>query len=223
MKMAKRFNDDQIRRTDLPRDVFVILHDLCYHTRLRRISPYVKRAQEALRKAVRNDDAWPKHQTWLIKLLLRAYPDKVFVLGIIGEFVRLIKKRRKEKRGASNTTCICCGGWIPLKREIHRQHTCSDGCQNWYRRLTRAIDAARWCRYCGRPAKHAEAVKRRRLARGRVNRQITEKDAANRRGATRQGYRRITPSIKLGTSLALIPNRHEGVDREAVAEALEEG
>jgi hypothetical protein len=164
-----------------------------------------------------------KHLTWLVKTLLRAYPDKVFVLGIIGEFARLIRKRRSEKRGASNTTCISCGGWISKEREVLRQHTCSVQCQDWYRRLTRAIDAAKYCRYCGHgyPKERQKSVTTRRPARGRGRRQATDRDAINRRGAARQGYRIHRPTITSGTLLPLIPNKREGVDREAVAEAIE--
>jgi len=46
----KHFTEDDIRRNDLPRDVFVILHDLCYHHEGRDVWDYVRRAQDALRK-----------------------------------------------------------------------------------------------------------------------------------------------------------------------------
>jgi hypothetical protein len=54
---AARFNDNAIRRSanSMPRDVFELLHDLCYHTEGREtrgigIWDYVRRAQEILRK-----------------------------------------------------------------------------------------------------------------------------------------------------------------------------
>jgi len=48
--MAKEFTEDQIRRTDLPHDVFDLVHDLCYHHEGRDVSNYVARAQQILRK-----------------------------------------------------------------------------------------------------------------------------------------------------------------------------
>jgi len=47
----KRFTDDSIRRKDLPRDVFELLHDICYHHEGRDVGDYVKRAQAALSAA----------------------------------------------------------------------------------------------------------------------------------------------------------------------------
>lgn len=46
---SERFNEDQICRNDLPRDVFVLLHDLCYHHDGRDVWNYVERAQNILR------------------------------------------------------------------------------------------------------------------------------------------------------------------------------
>lgn len=47
----KRFNEDRIRRSDLPADVFSILHDLAYYgnpTGDWKADNMIKRAQEAL-------------------------------------------------------------------------------------------------------------------------------------------------------------------------------
>jgi len=166
---------------------------------------------------------FPRSLTWLVSELSLAYHDKLIVLALIGDFARLVRKRRKEKRGLSNTTCISCGGWISKEREVLRQHTCSVQCQDWYRRLTRAIDAAKYCRYCGHgyPKERQKSVRTHRPARVRGRRQATDRDAINRPGAARQGYRIHRPTITPGTLLRLIPNKREGVDREAVAEAIE--
>ena len=43
------FNEDDIRRSGLPKDVFGILHDLAYHHQGRDVWDYVRRAQAALR------------------------------------------------------------------------------------------------------------------------------------------------------------------------------
>ena len=45
---AAVFTDDSIRRDDLPRDVFELLHDICYHHDGRDVGDYVRRAQAAL-------------------------------------------------------------------------------------------------------------------------------------------------------------------------------
>jgi hypothetical protein len=45
-----KFTEDQIRRTDLPHDVFGLIHDLCYHHDGRDVNNYVQRAQDILRK-----------------------------------------------------------------------------------------------------------------------------------------------------------------------------
>lgn len=42
------FDDDMIRRGDLPRDVMGLIHDLCYHVESRGVEGYVKRAQRIL-------------------------------------------------------------------------------------------------------------------------------------------------------------------------------
>ncbi len=44
------FSDDNIRREDIPRDAFDLLHDLCYHHEGRDVHDYVRRAQEILSK-----------------------------------------------------------------------------------------------------------------------------------------------------------------------------
>ena len=45
-----RFSEDDIRRDGLPKDVFGLLHDLCWHHDGRDVWNYVRRAQEMLRK-----------------------------------------------------------------------------------------------------------------------------------------------------------------------------
>lgn len=219
-----RFNDDLIRRDDLPRDVFEILHDLCYHVPSRDIHGYVRRAQQALRKPASPSgikSPLPKHLTWLVTTLTVAYRDKVTVLGMIGDFARLIVRRRKGPK-LSSTTCICCGGWIPLDRENHRQHTCSALCQRWYKMLLRAKDAARYCRWCKRPTNHPEAIKRRRPARIRGRAKGAGSEAAKQPSAGRYGYRIKPARVPRGTVLPLIPNKPDGVDLGAVREALAE-
>lgn len=47
-KRKKRFNDDLIRRRDIPVDCFMLLHDLCYHHEGRDVQSYVLRAQQIL-------------------------------------------------------------------------------------------------------------------------------------------------------------------------------
>lgn len=58
--MPKRFNDDMIRRRDLPVDCFLLLHDLCYHHEGRDVNGYVLRAQKILRSAkdISAKEAW---------------------------------------------------------------------------------------------------------------------------------------------------------------------
>lgn len=46
--MSTSFNDDMIRRSELPADVMWLIHDLCYHIESRGIEGYVKRAQRIL-------------------------------------------------------------------------------------------------------------------------------------------------------------------------------
>ena len=46
-----RFTEADIKRTDLPRDAFLLIHDLCYHHDGRNVYTYVRAAQEILRKS----------------------------------------------------------------------------------------------------------------------------------------------------------------------------
>jgi hypothetical protein len=48
------FNDNQIRRWDLPEDARSLIHDLCYHVSSRDIRYYVERAQEIMRTCSRS-------------------------------------------------------------------------------------------------------------------------------------------------------------------------
>ncbi len=164
--------------------------------------------------------AYPVYQTWLIDTLAKAYSDRVFILGVIGDIARLIRRRQKQKREASNTTCIACGGWIPKEREERRQHTCSDNCQQWYRRLTRAIDAGRECRYCGRglPKDRQKWPKRRRPGRPRGLRQRVEIKPGKTLGAPRHMPRHLVPKKE---TVPLIPNQASGVSLTAIDEYLE--
>lgn len=46
------FNDDMIKRDDLPLDAHRLIHDLCYHHSGRDVQTYVSRAQEILSSPV---------------------------------------------------------------------------------------------------------------------------------------------------------------------------
>lgn len=54
----KPFTEEDIKRSGLPHDVFVLLHDLCYHVNNnlrgtmdeKAVSNYVRRAQDVLRQ-----------------------------------------------------------------------------------------------------------------------------------------------------------------------------
>ena len=218
--MSQRFNDDQIKRSDLPADVFGILHDLCYDVPSRDRRQYRRRARVAL-KVNSRFSAVPRHLGWLVKTLMRAYPSRVFVLGIIGDIAKLIVKRRKLSK-ISNTTCIACGGWIPKEREDRGQHACCDACQNWYRVLMRAIDAEKVCRYCGHGLKKPTKAIRRVRPKPVIRLGGQEPERSNSGlGATRQPY--VVPPVRVpyGANLPLIPNTAQGVELEAVRDALE--
>ena len=58
-KQAPPFNEDEIRRSGLPSDVFGILHDLAYHHEGRDVWDYVRRAQVALRT-----ESFPYRYAW---------------------------------------------------------------------------------------------------------------------------------------------------------------
>lgn len=49
MATLRSFNDDEIRRRDLPKDVELLIHDLAYHTESRDAWVYAYRAQQILR------------------------------------------------------------------------------------------------------------------------------------------------------------------------------
>jgi hypothetical protein len=216
-----KFTDDDIRRFDLPRDVFLILHDLCYDTPSRDRRGYKRRARASLRRRQEEKAPFPAHLTWLMNTLVTGYGDRQFVLEIIGDVAKLIRNRRKQKFGASNTTCIACGGWIPRDREDKRQHTCSENCQRWYRMLLRAKDAGKVCRHCGRglPKNLEEWPKRRRPARPRLVQGKLESDAKQGYGATRQAY---PVKLRIGESLPLVPNAKDGVEVGKLEEMMQE-
>lgn len=46
----RKFNDNMIRRTGLPKDVMCLIHDLCYHHDGRDVYNYVERAQAILKR-----------------------------------------------------------------------------------------------------------------------------------------------------------------------------
>lgn len=48
--MVKKFTEDDIVRTDLPKDVFELIHDLAYDHEGRDRSNYKTRAQEILKR-----------------------------------------------------------------------------------------------------------------------------------------------------------------------------
>ena len=121
---------------------------------------------------------------------------------------RYFRKRNETDRAGSHTTCIACGGWIPVGREERRQHTCSDACQNWYRRFLRSLDAAKYCRYCHRPQTHPEAVRMRRPGRPRLEASQPQKDAQKIPGATRHTP---TKTRHVGETELLVPSGPEGV------------
>lgn len=48
-QVVSEFNEDMIERDGLPKDVFGLIHDLCYHHDGRDVNNYVQRAQEILK------------------------------------------------------------------------------------------------------------------------------------------------------------------------------
>ena len=138
------------------------------------------------------------HMTWLIKTLTRAYGDPALILGIVSDIARIIRHRQKQKREGLNTTCIACGGWIPKEREERRQHTCSDACQNWYRRLMREIDAGKACRYCGHglPKDRRKWPTSRRPGRPRGSGRKVGIDPVKTPGASSQSILKVAGGIK---------------------------
>jgi predicted nucleic acid-binding Zn ribbon protein len=53
--------------------------------------------------------------------------------------------------------CIMCTAVVPEKRAWRNIHTCSQACQDEFRKQRRAWKAERACRLCGRPARKAKA------------------------------------------------------------------
>ncbi len=216
------FRNEEIKRDDLPQDVLSILKHLAsvYLRDVGFIGYLRENARNALRRKGR-EYVWPLQQTWLIDTLSKAYDDRVFVLGIIGDIARLIRQRQKEKLGASNTTCIACGGPIPKEREERGQHTCSEPCQRWYRRLMRAIHAGKECRYCGHglPKDRQKWPKQRRPGRPRGLRQPQEIEPSKTPGSASHSSLKLIP---IGHSVPLIPRGKEGVEPGQLAEALED-
>lgn len=124
-----------------------------------------------------------------LESLLKASKSQAEVLGILGDVARVLAKRLKKfDREGSHTTCIACGRWIPVDREERGQHTCSEPCQNWYRRLRRAMQASKYCRYCGRPNGHPDAVIQRRPGRPRTKAVQPETEPGKNNGATGLQY-----------------------------------
>ena len=212
-KKLAAFNDDKILRSDLPRDVFKILHDLCYHICSKDIRDYVRRARAALRRRPVRASPWPRQHEWLMRTLRRAYPDKSMVLSMFGDIARLIQGRKRGKR-ESSTTCIACGAWIPREREERRQHTCSEACQDWYKRLCRAMLAARYCRYCNRPKGHPDALKFQKRPKPRKLIPEPLKKAGS------GSHKRILMRID-SDPVPLVPTARDGVPKDALEEALE--
>ena len=162
---------------------------------------------------------FPRSLTWLVSELSLAYHDKRIVLALIGDFARMVRKRRKEKRGLSNTTCIACGGWISVERENRGQHTCSERCQRWYRALMRAKLAAKYCRYCHRPEGHPEAIKRRRPGRLRVMPRTVKAEVSASRGSASHRMLKVVPP---GLSILLRPDKPRGVELGDLETAVEQ-
>ena len=50
MSGKARFNENMIRRGDIPADAMALIHDLCYHHDGRDVWQYVKRAQQILKR-----------------------------------------------------------------------------------------------------------------------------------------------------------------------------
>lgn len=59
--MLAPFNDDMIRRDDLPRDVMVLLHDLAYYHDGQNVNYYMEGAQRILKTVVAPPTFCPKH------------------------------------------------------------------------------------------------------------------------------------------------------------------
>lgn len=60
MSRPKRFNEDMIRRTGLPADVFGLIHDLCYDHEGRDREQYKTRAQEILKSETHHRGRLPR-------------------------------------------------------------------------------------------------------------------------------------------------------------------
>ena len=180
----------------------------------------------------------PKHLTWLTGILTFAYRDRRFVLSMIGDIAKLMRKRRADPK-TSNTLCIACGGWISEVREKKGQHTCSEPCQRWYRRLMRAWLAERFCRYCSRPKSHPKTVHLRRPAKpiqkvsgshredrlrapGPVKVESIPRKKGNAAG-TAPGVQGSLPLVRprIGQSVSIVPDAKRGVSLGGLQEALE--
>ena len=49
LPIEEHFNDDLICRTDIPRDAFDLIHDICYHMDKIPVSHYINRARRILK------------------------------------------------------------------------------------------------------------------------------------------------------------------------------
>ena len=209
MKKLKRrktfkpdFDQSLITRMDLPLDFGRMLRRLASEDPENIPQRYVSWAQGILLAPPRKF-IWPLTMTWLIKTLMKAYGDPVLILGMIGDITRIIRRRQQQKREGLNTTCIACGGWIPKDREERSQHTCSDSCQGWYRRLMRAIHAGKECRYCGHglPKDRQKWPKQRRPGRPRGSRHRQETEPGKTHGSASRSTLKLVP---VGKSVVLV-------------------
>ncbi len=216
---TKKLSAIKVNRNDLPRDVLSFVRGVALKRPSHPVGPFVKWAREIL-EAPGRQYVWPLYQTWLIKTLSKAYDDPVLILGSVAEIARMIRRRQKEKQGASNTTCIACAGPIPREREERGQHTCSEPCQGWYRRLMRAIHAGKECRYCGHglPKDRQKWPKQRRPGRPRGLRHQQETKAEKNPGSASHNALKLIP---IGKSVPLVPRGKDGVEPGQLADAVE--
>ena len=159
----------------------------------------------------------PRSLIWIIKVLRRGY-SQLEILAILSDLARILRTRKNEK-GLSQTACIVCRGWIPVRREDRGQHTCSEDCQRLYRLWRRAKLAAKFCRYCKRPVRHPEFAKLGRPKRKvRIRVQTDAQSAEKGYGAASRSIRQI---LSVKDSISIVPSAPEGVGIRAIEEAVE--
>lgn len=149
----------------------------------------------------------PQGYSWVVRVLSKAYGLQR-TLAVLGDISRIIRKRNQEGRNGSLTTCVACGGWIPIERERRHLSTCSEECYGWIRRLWRAQAAQRQCRYCGHgmPQELRRAIRMRRPRRT-IEKLFEKHSKALAQGA--KGYQKAPAEPKIGL---LVPDQPEGVE-----------